>query len=467
VRTVVTPRRIVGGALLVPLVLALGLIVHDLRNRRPRIEMALPGQTATASQAITEIPTRRDFRAAFPQRIAATLTQPPTTSAGSSAELTMVLREWTPSGKTAGDAPDCTRRSTPRVLISTDSGKLSRFLGWGCYSLEVSSQDQVGGVGRFSSVAYVLDARGMQAAGLPLGAEIPGREDMEAQFTLRLALNTDSAPSTADAAFAGNSTVAVLTRVPDEQTLIVRNPAAVLITATPPILRSNESRASGRAPSEADDSSDPDASDRSMRQGDETLQLELFRGAEILAQGQTASPTIRQVLQPGEYTVKVGRHKDSKSDAPIEHPVAVNVLSVRRPDPGPAVSSRNRPDLEWSIPDVLPASYDFDVPVRQTVAVEIPAVAGWTPFTASASRRIRYILDLRAIEKGEPSATALARVSTSTDRDQIVQREFDPGRYRCTVSAIGSAMADLVPMSPPRVTISFLGRGTGTAAAGK
>ncbi len=97
-RTTITPRRVLAVALLVPLGMALALVIDDVRTWKPRIDMAPPGQTVTALQSITDLPTRRDFRVAFPQRVVATIPEQlvESPSAGSRPDLSLTLIEWTP-----------------------------------------------------------------------------------------------------------------------------------------------------------------------------------------------------------------------------------------------------------------------------------------------------------------------------------------------------------------------------------
>lgn len=453
VRTTVTTRRVFAAALLIPLGLALTLVVHDVRYWKPRIEMAPPGAHVTALQPITEIPVERDFRAAFPQRIFATIperTSKKTATTGPTPDLTLVLYEWTPSGVVGDSAPDCSRRTNRRVMTSDDT-KIDQYIGWGCYSILVGSQDQVGGIGRFSSVSFVLDARAIQAAGLTQDA-LP-RDDVNAEYTLKLDLNVGKAPSAENAAFEGGGTTAVLHKVPADRKLIVRYPAAVQITASPIILRVSETR--DAQAKERDEPSDTDSAEPSMRKGDELLQIELRKGAEVVDQGNTDEPKIERVLDPGEYTIYLTRERKSKDDT-IEHPVALNVMSVRR-TPSPPPPSRNPPTIEWPIPALLPGSYDFRVPVRQTVAVEIPPVYEWAPFNPTALR-VRYLLELKQLKGGDYEVVSRVGAATGS-REQIIQRALEPGVYRCSVSLVGSGTrsAEQMTVSPPRVTISLLG----------
>jgi hypothetical protein len=80
--------------------------------------------------------------------------------------------------------------------------------------------------------------------------------------------------------------------------------------------------------------------------------------------------------------------------------------------------------------------------------------------------RIRFGLELRRV-KGQPGTVqsgfdsdAVERAAVVGDRDQIVQRVLDPGRYRCIVSVptnTGAQTRVQSPTSTPKVTISFLG----------
>ena len=209
------------------------------------------------------------------------------------------------------------------------------------------------------------------------------------RYTLKLELNVSKEPSTKNADFGDGSTVHLLEQVPTEQKLVVRNPAAVLVSASPQILRAADSRRDkpiAEAPTEPAEVDNPEPSSPSA---DQPLRLELFKGTELIDQGRPDEPTIERVLSPGEYVVRVGGPPTrAKGGARMEHPVALNVLSVRRPDID-ATKPRNKPTLEWRIPARLPALYEFDVPVRQTVAVEIPAVFDWAPFNPDPSVRIR------------------------------------------------------------------------------
>jgi hypothetical protein len=240
----------------------------------------------------------------------------------------------------------------------------------------------------------------------------------------------------------------------------------VLVTATPQILRSPESRGEEPIAEEPSESPDADNSEPSVRTGDQPLRLELLRGNDLIDQGKPDEPTIERVLSPGEYIVRVvGPPTRLKGDASMEHPVALNVLSARRPVAGDGTAPRYKPTLEWPIPSRLPAFYEFDVPARQTVAVQIPTVLDWAPFSLSGSVRIRYVLELRRV-KGQPGTVqsgfdsdAVERAAVVGDRDQIIQRVLDPGRYRCIVSVptnTGAQTRAPSPTSTPKVTISFL-----------
>ena len=469
VRTTITPRRVLALALLVPLGLALALVIDDVRTWKPRIDMAPPGQTATALQSITDLPTRRDFSVAFPQRVVATIPEQlvESPSSGSKPDLSLTLIEWTPSGTgVGGREPDCTRRTNRRVVGEEDRPTIDRYLGWGCYSLEAGSPDRTSGIGRFSSVGLVLDVRALQAAGRSLGTDAPDRERREGQYTLKLELNVSKEPSTKNADFGDGSTVHLLEQVPTEQKLVVRNPAAVLVSASPQILRAADSRRNKPIAEAPNEPADVDNSEPSSPSADQPLRLELFKGTELIDQGRPDEPTIERVLSPGEYVVRVGGPPTrAKGGARMEHPVALNVLSVRRPDID-ATKPRNKPTLEWRIPARLPALYEFDVPVRQTVAVEIPAVFDWAPFNPDPSVRIRYVLELRRV-KGQagtvPSgfdSEVVDRATVQGDRDQIIQRVLEPGRYRCIVSAPANTAAQIrqaSPTSAPKVTVSLLG----------
>jgi hypothetical protein len=471
VRTTITPRRVLAVALLVPLGIALALVVNDVRTWKPRIEMAPPGQTITALQAITEIPTRRDFRVAFPQRVIATIPeqQLENPSSGSTPDLSLTLIEWTPSGTSVdGRAPDCTRRTNRRVVAEENKPRIDRYLGWGCYSLEAGSLDRAPGIGRFSSVGLVLDVRAQQASGRPLGAGVSDRERLEGQYTLKLDLNAgkEKEPSTKNAAFGDGSTVHLLKRVPADQKLIVHSPSAVLVTATPQILRSPESRPDEPIAEEPSESPDADNSEPSVRTGDQRLRLELLSGNDLIDRGKPDEPSIERILSPGEYLIRVvGPPTPVKGDTPMEHPVALNVLSARRPVIGDGTPPRYEPTLAWPIPARLPAFYEFELPARQTVAVQIPAVFDWAPFNPGGSVRIRYVLELRRV-KGQPGITqsgfesdVVERVPVVGDGDQIIQRVLDPGRYRCIVSVptnTGAQTRTQSPTSTPKVTISFL-----------
>jgi hypothetical protein len=141
------------------------------------------------------------------------------------------------------------------------------------------------------------------------------------------------------------------------------------------------------------------------------------------------------------------------------------VLSARRPVIGDGTPPRYEPTLAWPIPARLPAFYEFELPARQTVAVQIPAVFDWAPFNPGGSVRIRYVLELRRL-KGQPGITqsgfesdVVERVPVVGDGDQIIQRVLDPGRYRCIVSVptnTGAQTRAQSPTSTPKVTISFL-----------
>jgi hypothetical protein len=470
VRTTITPRRVLALALLVPLGIALGLVANDVRNLKPRIDMALPGQPVIALQSITDMPTRRDFRVAFPQRIVATIPeqQRESPSSGSTPDLSLTLIEWTPSGTGAdGREPDCTRRTNRRVVAEEDRPTIDRYLGWGCYSLEVTSPDRATGIGRFSSVGLVLDLRALQAAGQSLGGG--ARERRDGQYTLRLELNAGKEPSTRNADFGDGSTVHLLNQVPADQKLVVRNPAAVLITASPQVLRgAAEPRADESVAEEPSESADVVTPEPSGRRGDQPLRLELFKGSDLIDQGRADEPTIERVLTPGEYVIRVGGPlRRAKGDVRMEHPVALNVLSARRPGLGAGTEPRYEPTLAWPIPARLPAFYEFDVTDRQTVVLEIPAVFDWTPFKPGPSTRIRYVLELRRV-KGQTGVAqsgfdsdVVSRAMVVGDRDQIIQRVLDPGRYRCIVSVpatnTGLLSREPSPTSTPKVTISFLG----------
>lgn len=468
-RTTITPRRVLAVALLVPLGMALALVIDDVRTWKPRIDMAPPGQTVPALQSITDLPTRRDFRVAFPQRVVATIPEQlgESPSAGSRPDLSLTLIEWTPGPGDGGREPDCRRRTNRRVVGEEDRPTIDRYLGWGCYSLEAGSPDRTSGIGRFSSVGLVLDVRALQAAGHSLGTAAPDRERMEGQYTLKLELNVSKEPSTKNADFGDGSTIHLLEQVPTEQKLVVRNPAAVLVSASPQILRAPESRRDKPIAEAPNEPAEVDNSEPSSPSADQPLRLELFKGTELIDQGRPDEPTIERVLSPGEYVVRVGGPPTrAKGGSRMEHPVALNVLSVRRPD-SIATEPRNKPALEWRIPARLPALYEFDVPARQTVAVEIPAVFDWAPFNPVPTVRIRYVLELRRV-KGQAGAAqsgfdseVVDRATVLGDRDQIIQRVLDPGRYRCIVSAppanTAAQVRQLSPTSAPKVTVSFLG----------
>ena len=336
-RTTITPRRILAVALLVPLGMALALVIDDVRTWKPRIDMAPPGQTVTALQSITDLPTRRDFRVAFPQRVVATIPEQllESSSAGSRPDLSLTLIEWTPGTGTGGREPDCTRRTNRRVVGEEDRPTIDRYLGWGCYSLEAGSPDRVSGISRFSSVGLVLDVRALQAAGRSLGTDAPDRERMDGQYTLKLELNAgkEKEPSTKNADFGDGLTVHLLEQVPTEQKLVVRNPAAVLVSASPQILRAADSRQDKPIAEAATEPAEVDNSEPASPSADRSLRLELFKGTELIDQGRPDEPTIERVLTPGEYVVRVGGPPTrAKGGSRMEHPVALNVLSVRRPD---------------------------------------------------------------------------------------------------------------------------------------
>jgi hypothetical protein len=448
-------------------------VVDDVRNWKPRIDIAPPGQAVTTLQSITDMPTRRDFRVAFPQRVVATIPeqQAERPSSGSTPDLSLTLVEWTPSGTAGGGRePDCTRRTNRRIVAEEGRPTIDRYLGWGCYSLEATSLDRAPGIGRFSSVGLVLDLRAVQAAGRSLGADAPDRERMEGQYTLKLELNAgrEKEPSTKNADFGNGSTVHLLQQVPADQKLVVRNPSAVLITATPQILRSANPRPDESVAEEPSEPADVDSPEPSVRNGDQPLRLELFRGNDLIDQGRPDEPTIERVLSPGEYMIRVGGPPAQGKGGPrMEHPVALNVLSARRPEVGAGARPRYEPKLMWTIPARLPALYEFDVPEQQTVAIQIPAVFDWAPFSPGASVRVRYVLELRRV-KGQAGAAQsgfeseiVGRATVVADRDQIIQRVLEPGRYRCIVSVpatTGAPIREPSPTSTPKVTISFLER---------
>jgi hypothetical protein len=262
------------------------------------------------------------------------------------------------------------------------------------------------------------------------------------------------------------TTVHLLKQVPTDQKLVVRNPAAVLITATPQILRSGESRTDEPVAEEPSEPPDAANSEPSVRRGDQPLRLELFKGADLIDQGKPDEPTIERVLSPGEYLIRVGGPPTrGKGDTRMEHPVALNVLSARRPNLSAGTAPRYEANLSWPIPARLPALYEFDVPAEQTVVVQIPAVFDWAPFSPGAPVRVRYVLELRRV-KGQAGAVpsgfdseTVGRATAQGDRDQIIQRVLDPGRYRCIVSVPanpGAPIREPSPTSTPKVTISFL-----------
>jgi hypothetical protein len=428
-------RRIVQAGALVFAAMAVKHVMDDaLLPQRTRL-FSGDGTAERQSAWFLRLPAQYDFGSAFLQRFRADATT------DESYPVSLTLSSWSPAGKTADGAPDCSTAANEQLVASGEgSSALEADLGWGCYSLHVRDISEV--EGRTARTELITALLNSWSASRREQAEDRAVDTQEVRLTVNERQFSRGDPSDTSPASGVLTSAMVIDTVPEEWLVTLPANTAVMVTAVPPRARIASSPSAGVTREQRPSSSDPGNSSVEV-----PLQLELFSAADSSTPlARRSSHLIHNVSQAGEYRIRVSGRGDDADIAAGRTVglVSLNLAAVSRSIQPPATLPRT-PELQngmtappagvsgfWRF-DRVPASFRFRVESRLQVVARLPTVRLPNPFADEDD-----VLDLELfLDRGTVQIE-----QNDSDPEEIV-RTLAPGDYGFRVETLSGDPRDI------------------------